>query len=161
MLSRMTHRICTIDFEAVREPVEAALFDQIQTKPAKAEPYLVVSEVHRESISSRKSRRRSFTASNTSPDVAFRAYRDRDMFVLMLIEILHTVRGSVRSGELTPEPFLIVGLIASIRNVLVITSARTSSATTGGATSLIRSRIRRSKTLSVHPICQSAFNPYR
>src|ERR1700693_2104131 len=31
------------------------------------------------------------------------------------------VRGSVRSGELTPEPFLIVGLIASIRNVLVIT----------------------------------------
>jgi hypothetical protein len=46
---------------------------------------------------------------------------DRLMFVLMLIEILHTVRGSVRSGALTPEPFLIVGLIASIRNVLVIT----------------------------------------
>jgi hypothetical protein len=36
------------------------------------------------------------------------------MFVLMLIEILHTVRGSVRSRELTPEPLLIVGLIASI-----------------------------------------------
>src|SRR5258706_12426175 len=46
---------------------------------------------------------------------------DRLMLVLMLIEILHTVRGSVRSGALTPEPFLIVGLIASIRNVLVIT----------------------------------------
>src|ERR1700754_2585008 len=46
---------------------------------------------------------------------------DRLMFVLMLIEILHPVRGSVRSGELTPEPFLIIGLIASIRNVLVIT----------------------------------------
>src|SRR6201993_4018707 len=46
---------------------------------------------------------------------------DRLMFVLMLIEILHTVRGSVRSGELTPEPFLIIGLIASIRNVIVIT----------------------------------------
>jgi hypothetical protein len=46
---------------------------------------------------------------------------DRLMFVLMLIEILHTVRGSVRSGEFTPEPFLIIGLIASIRNVLVIT----------------------------------------
>jgi Phosphate-starvation-inducible E family len=43
------------------------------------------------------------------------------MFVFMLIEILHTVRGSVRSGTLTPEPFLIVGLIASIRNVLVNT----------------------------------------
>jgi hypothetical protein len=46
---------------------------------------------------------------------------DQLMFVLMLIEILHTVRGSVRSGALTPEPFLIIGLIASIRNVLVIT----------------------------------------
>ena len=46
---------------------------------------------------------------------------DRLMFVLMLIEILHTVRGSVRSGTLTSEPFLIIGLIASIRNVLVIT----------------------------------------
>src|SRR5580700_5000637 len=38
---------------------------------------------------------------------------DRLMFVLMLIEILHTVRGSIRSGTLTPEPFLIIGLIAS------------------------------------------------
>jgi hypothetical protein len=46
---------------------------------------------------------------------------DKLMFVLMLIEILHTVRGSVRSGTLTPEPFLIIGLIASIRNVLLIT----------------------------------------
>src|SRR3977135_2074269 len=33
---------------------------------------------------------------------------DRLMFVLMLIEILQTVRGSVRSGPLTPEPFLII-----------------------------------------------------
>ena len=39
----------------------------------------------------------------------------------MLIEILHTVRVSMRSGTLTCEPFLIVGLIASIRRVLVIT----------------------------------------
>jgi len=46
---------------------------------------------------------------------------DRLMFVLMLIEILHTVRGSVRSGAITPEPFLIIGLIASIRHVIVIT----------------------------------------
>ncbi len=41
--------------------------------------------------------------------------------LLMLIEILHTVRVSMRSGKLTVEPFLIVGLIASIRRVLVIT----------------------------------------
>ena len=46
---------------------------------------------------------------------------DRLLFVLMLAEILHTVRVSISSGTLTCEPFLIVGLIASIRRVLVIT----------------------------------------
>src|SRR5437868_6199381 len=39
----------------------------------------------------------------------------------MLIEILHTVRVSVESGVLSCEPFLVVGLIASIRRILVIT----------------------------------------
>jgi len=46
---------------------------------------------------------------------------ERLLFVLMLVEILHTVRISIRSQELLMEPFLIVGLIASIRRVLVIT----------------------------------------
>ena len=46
---------------------------------------------------------------------------DRLLLVLMLVEILHTVRVSMRSGVLSGEPFLIVGLIASIRRVLVIT----------------------------------------
>ena len=46
---------------------------------------------------------------------------DRLLFVLMLAEILHTVRVSITSGTLNCEPFLIVGLIASIRRVLVIT----------------------------------------
>ncbi len=46
---------------------------------------------------------------------------DRLLFLLMLVEILHTVRVSMRSGRLTCEPFLIVGLIASIRRVLVVT----------------------------------------
>ena len=47
---------------------------------------------------------------------------DQLLLVLMLVEILHTVRISVRSKELMLiEPFLIVGLIASIRRVLVIT----------------------------------------
>jgi uncharacterized membrane protein (DUF373 family) len=53
---------------------------------------------------------------------------DRLLFVLLLIEVLHTVRASIRSGGLTCEPFLIVGLIASIRRVLVIT-LQTSEAT--------------------------------
>lgn len=46
---------------------------------------------------------------------------DRMLFVLMVVEILRTVRDSFRSGRLVSEPFLIVGLIASIRRVLVIT----------------------------------------
>ncbi len=56
---------------------------------------------------------------------------DRLLFVLMLLEILHTVRVSIRDGALVPEPFLIVGLIASIRRVLVIT-LRYSEATNPG-----------------------------
>ena len=46
---------------------------------------------------------------------------DQMLLVLMLIEILHTVRISIRTQRLTMVPFLIVGLIASIRRVLVIT----------------------------------------
>src|SRR5438105_13474899 len=43
------------------------------------------------------------------------------LVVLMLVEILHTVRISIRSHYLVTEPFLIIGLIASIRRILVIT----------------------------------------
>lgn len=53
---------------------------------------------------------------------------DRLLFVLMVVEILRTVRDSFRSGRLVAEPFLIVGLIASIRRVLVITLEATQAA---------------------------------
>jgi uncharacterized membrane protein (DUF373 family) len=43
------------------------------------------------------------------------------LLVLIFLEILHTVRISLRSETLLVEPFLIVGLIASVRRVLVIT----------------------------------------
>lgn len=46
---------------------------------------------------------------------------DRLLFVLMLVEILHTVQASLRTSTILCEPFLIVGLIACIRRVLVIT----------------------------------------
>lgn len=59
---------------------------------------------------------------------------DRLLFVLMVVEVMHTVRVSFRSGKLVCEPFLIVGLIASIRRVLVIT-LETSQAHAGGAPS--------------------------
>ncbi len=53
---------------------------------------------------------------------------DRLLFVLMLIEILYTVRASMQTGALTSEPFLVVGLIACIRRILVI-SLETSNVT--------------------------------
>jgi uncharacterized membrane protein (DUF373 family) len=46
---------------------------------------------------------------------------DQLLVVLMLVEILHTVRISIRSHYLITEPFLVVGLIASIRRILLIT----------------------------------------
>ncbi len=56
---------------------------------------------------------------------------DRLLFVFMIAEIIHTVRMSVRSGVLTVEPFLVVGVIASIRRVLVITLESANSSKTG------------------------------
>jgi hypothetical protein len=45
---------------------------------------------------------------------------DRLLIVLMLIEILYTVRVSMQTGTLSGEPFLVVGLISCIRRMLVI-----------------------------------------
>jgi len=56
---------------------------------------------------------------------------DQLLIVLMLVEILHTVRISIRSHILVTEPFLVVGLIASIRRILVIT-LEASTLTNGG-----------------------------
>jgi uncharacterized membrane protein (DUF373 family) len=57
---------------------------------------------------------------------------DRLLIVLMLVEILHTVSISICSHVLVTEPFLVVGLIASIRRILVIT-LEASSLTKGGS----------------------------
>jgi uncharacterized membrane protein (DUF373 family) len=47
---------------------------------------------------------------------------DRVLLVLMIVEVLHTVRISIGSKEfMLVQPFLVVGLIATIRRVLVIT----------------------------------------
>jgi uncharacterized membrane protein (DUF373 family) len=47
---------------------------------------------------------------------------DRVLLVLMFAEIMYTVQVSFREHSLVPEPFLVVGLIAVIRRVLVITA---------------------------------------
>ena len=40
----------------------------------------------------------------------------------MIVEVLYTVQVSFREHALVPEPFLVVGLIAGIRRVLVLTA---------------------------------------
>jgi uncharacterized membrane protein (DUF373 family) len=47
---------------------------------------------------------------------------DRILLVLMVIELLYTVKVSFQEHALVPEPFLLVGLIAGIRRVLVLTA---------------------------------------
>lgn len=47
---------------------------------------------------------------------------DQILLVLMIIEILSTVQVSFREHILTPEPFLVVALIAAIRRILIITA---------------------------------------
>lgn len=50
---------------------------------------------------------------------------DRLLLVLVIIELLYTVQVSFREHTLTPEPFLIVSLIAATRRILVLTAAFT------------------------------------
>jgi hypothetical protein len=47
---------------------------------------------------------------------------DQVLLVFMIVEILYTVQVSFREHALIPEPFLIEGLIAGIRRVLVLTA---------------------------------------
>jgi len=47
---------------------------------------------------------------------------DRILLILLVIELLYTVQVSFREHALIPEPFLLVGLIAAIRRVLVLTA---------------------------------------
>jgi len=47
---------------------------------------------------------------------------DRLLLILLVVELLYTVQVSFREHGLIPEPFLLVGLIACIRRVLVLTA---------------------------------------
>jgi uncharacterized membrane protein (DUF373 family) len=47
---------------------------------------------------------------------------DQVLLVFILIEIVHTVVLSLRAHHLVPQPFIIVGLVAVIRKVLVVLS---------------------------------------
>jgi uncharacterized membrane protein (DUF373 family) len=50
---------------------------------------------------------------------------DRLLLTLMIVELLYTVQVSFREHALVPEPFLIVGLVAAVRRILVVTAELT------------------------------------
>jgi uncharacterized membrane protein (DUF373 family) len=47
---------------------------------------------------------------------------DRILLILLVVELLYTVQVSLREHAVMPEPFLLVGLIAAIRRVLILTA---------------------------------------
>ncbi len=47
---------------------------------------------------------------------------DRILLVIIFVEVLYTVQVSFRQHTLQPEPFLVVGLIAVTRRILVLTA---------------------------------------
>jgi len=44
------------------------------------------------------------------------------LLVLMIVELLHTIRLFIMEHALVPEPFLIVALIAGVRRILIVTT---------------------------------------
>jgi uncharacterized membrane protein (DUF373 family) len=56
------------------------------------------------------------------PAIEIVSVLDRILLVLMVIELLYTVKVSFQEHALVPEPFLIVGLIAATRRVLIVTA---------------------------------------
>lgn len=50
---------------------------------------------------------------------------DRVLLALMIAEIIYTVARFSREGRLEAEPFLVVGVIAAVRRMLVITAEST------------------------------------
>jgi len=47
---------------------------------------------------------------------------DKGLILFIIAELLHTVRVTIQERRLVVEPFLIVGLIAGVRRLLVITA---------------------------------------
>jgi uncharacterized membrane protein (DUF373 family) len=47
---------------------------------------------------------------------------DQILLILLIVELLYTVQVSIREHSIAPEPFLLVGVIAVIRRVLVLTA---------------------------------------
>ena len=57
---------------------------------------------------------------------------DQALLILMIVELLYTVQLSFREHVLTPEPFVLVALIATVRRVLVLAPELPKIVETGG-----------------------------
>lgn len=64
-----------------------------------------------------------FTSLRAEPTMELMASAlDRFLLILMILEILHTILLFLRTHKFRHEPFLVVGIIAGIRRILVITA---------------------------------------
>jgi uncharacterized membrane protein (DUF373 family) len=59
---------------------------------------------------------------NSSINTAGITLLDRILLVLILVEIVHTVIISLRAHRLIAQPFIVIGLVAVIRKILLILS---------------------------------------
>lgn len=61
-------------------------------------------------------------------DAAIIRLLDRVLLALMLAEIVYTLRQAERTHALTAAPFLVIGIIAAVRRMLIITAESVSHA---------------------------------
>ena len=64
-----------------------------------------------------------FSAAQRDSLVGIVSLLDRVLLILLIVELLYTVQVSFRAHALSPEPFLLVGLISAIRRVLLLTTS--------------------------------------
>src|SRR3979411_960395 len=58
----------------------------------------------------------------TTPQDVVTFVLDKGLVLFIIAELLHTVRVTIQERRLVVEPFLIVGLIAGVRRLLVVTA---------------------------------------
>src|SRR5437762_10030873 len=58
----------------------------------------------------------------TSPQEVVTFVLDKGLVLFIIAELLHTVRVTIQERKLVVEPFLIVGLIAGVRRLLLVTA---------------------------------------
>ena len=61
-----------------------------------------------------------FASSKDSMEVAGQDLLDQILLVLILLEIVHTVVLTLRAHRLVAQPFIVVGLIAVVRRILLV-----------------------------------------